>query len=102
MGPKVYSHYITWDPSEDLSVSGYYLYWGNQSGIYSNYNPIEKNAQAGSHPAPSVDLLALIPEQGTYFFVVTARDAYMNESDFSNEVSWVFIILDSPMDFEIP
>lgn len=84
-GPKI----AVWDPVTE--ATGYYLYWGSRSGIYENYVHASVNRigliDAGIHP-------------GTWYLVVTAHDAYQNESDFSNEITWSYKIIAQPVNIK--
>jgi hypothetical protein len=73
---------LAWDASSDPSVTGYWVYYGTQSGIYENY---KDTGPVSSNPV-SFTLTGLASGQ-TYYLVVTAYDTYRNESDFSNEVN---------------
>lgn len=103
MGPTVTLRYAQWDPSTEPEVTGYYLYWGaHLSGVFDHYVTVDLNATVGGHAAPCVDLTTIIPAiPGYYDVVVTARDAYMNESDFSNQVIWTFVVIDYPNNFSV-
>jgi hypothetical protein len=68
---------LIWDPSISPDASGYKVYVGTSSGIYSA--PIT----IGNQTSYTVTGLS----DGTYYFAVTSFDLYGNESDFSNEVS---------------
>ena len=75
---------LAWDASPDSSVVGYWVYYGNRSGIYQSY------ADTGpvANTPVSYTLTGLAKGQ-TYYLVASAYDQYKNESDFSNEVSGV-------------
>lgn len=73
---------LAWDASSDASVTGYYVYYGAQSGIYENYRD---TGGVSSNPV-SFTLTGLANGQ-TYYIAVTAYDTNRNESDSSNEVS---------------
>jgi hypothetical protein len=103
MGPKIFKSIITWDHPPDPTVTGYWLYWGKQSGIFTNYREVPKMAQVPPQPSPSLDLMTIgLSSPGIYYFVVTAHDQYYNESDFSNEISWAFLVISPPADFHTP
>jgi hypothetical protein len=68
---------LAWDPSPSGSVAGYKLYMGNTSGVY------QTSVFVGNHTWYQWTGLSADP----HYFVVTALDAYGNESSFSNEVS---------------
>jgi hypothetical protein len=78
-GPVQGEQHVTlaWDPSPDSTVIGYRLYYGATSSQYTNA------LEAGKATTITVSGL----EDGvTYFYAVTAYDAFGIESDFSNEV----------------
>lgn len=62
-------------PLEDLA--GYRLYYGTQSGQYSQVVTVGSFTTAEISDLPA----------GTYYVTVTAYDIYGNESDFSNEIN---------------
>lgn len=66
-----------WDPNPEPDVQGYILYWGTESGVYSS-TATTTNTQ--------VTASGLLPGT-TYFFVVTAFNAY-GESWPSNEINY--------------
>jgi fibronectin type 3 domain-containing protein len=69
---------LAWDPPADPRITGYKVYVGTASGVYST--PID----VGN--VTSYTLIGLTP--GTvYYFVVTTYDSSGIESVFSNEVS---------------
>ncbi|MEO7678272.1 MAG: Ig-like domain-containing protein, partial [Verrucomicrobiota bacterium] len=70
---------LAWDPSPDVDVQGYRLYYGSASGNYSS------SISVGNV------MTAMIPgllDGVTYFFVATAYNTAGLESDPSNEVSY--------------
>jgi hypothetical protein len=73
---------LAWDASSDPTVTGYWVYYGTQSGIYENY---QDTGPVSSNPV-SFTLTGLVKGQ-SYCIVVTAYDQYRNESDFSNEAN---------------
>jgi hypothetical protein len=73
---------LAWDASPDPTVTGYWVYYGTQSGIYENY---QDTGAVSSNPV-SYTLTGLAKGR-SYYIAVTAYDQYRNESDFSNEVS---------------
>jgi hypothetical protein len=75
---------LAWDASPDSSVGGYWVYYGDRSGIYQSY----ADTGAVSTTPVSFTLTGLAKGQ-TYYIVVSAYDPYRDESDFSNEVSGV-------------
>lgn len=80
IGDSTYSVTLAWDPSPDSAVTHYYTKIGLGSGTYSITNLV------GNVTTSRVfDLSWGV----TYYFVVTAGDAYLNESDPSNEISYM-------------
>lgn len=71
---------LLWDPHVDPAVSGYYVYWGTESGIYSNVVEI-----IGADPLPEYAVSDLQIGQ-TYYLAVTAYDDNGLESEYSDEV----------------
>jgi hypothetical protein len=69
--------HLVWDASTDPTVSGYNVYYGGESGAYTNMT------STGIIPDAVVSGLV---EGATYYFAVTAFDANGLESFFSNEV----------------
>jgi len=70
---------LAWDPVGDPDLSGYKVYYGTSSGVYTNSTP------TGSQT--SVDLTNL-QDCKVYYLAVKAVDANGNESmGFSNEIS---------------
>lgn len=68
---------LAWNPSTDPDVINYNLYYGAASGVYTNEIPVGTNSTAA--------VTGLVPGT-TYYFVVTAEDAYGLESAYSNEI----------------
>jgi len=71
---------LDWNSSSSTDASGYYVYYGTTSGIYSY------RVDAGS--ATSVTLTNLIPG-ATYYLAATTYDSTGNQSAFSGELSYV-------------
>jgi len=69
---------LTWDPSTDSTVVGYNVYYGTASHSYQTLIPV------GNHVSAAVSGLS---DGTTYYFAVTAIDAFGVESDFSTEIS---------------
>ncbi len=69
---------LTWDADTDLSVTGYYVYYGTASHNYAS------KIDAGKTTSGVIPSLAV---GQTYFFAVTAYNALKVESPYSNEVS---------------
>jgi hypothetical protein len=72
-----YSVTLAWDPSPDDSVTGYYIWYGTVSQIYT------QRIDAGNATTQTVSGLT---EGVTYFFAICAYDAEGYTSDFSNEI----------------
>jgi len=70
---------LTWNASADANVSGYFVYYGSASGIYTN-----KVALGDVTSATISDLV----EGTSYFFTVTAYDTSGLESVPSNEAQF--------------
>ncbi|NLD36638.1 MAG: hypothetical protein GX654_07205, partial [Desulfatiglans sp.] len=68
---------LTWEPNSEPDLSHYIVYWGTTSGNYTS-----NSGNIGMVTEYSVT----IPDEGQYFFAVTAVDEAGLESDFSNEV----------------
>src|SRR6516225_8186017 len=69
---------IAWDPSSDPSVAGYVLYWGAQSGVYTN------SLNVGLQTSQPIGGLV---NNITYYFTVRAYNSAGALSDPSTEVS---------------
>lgn len=74
------------DGSPLTDLGGYKVYCGDSSGNYTIVKdiglPLENRYQ----------LDQILTEEKTYYCVMTAYDAAGNESDYSNEVSFPFVI----------
>lgn len=68
---------LAWNPSSTADVSGYRVYLGGSSGVYTNV------LDAGN---ATIITLSDLMAGASYFFAITAYDAGGNESDFSNEL----------------
>lgn len=69
---------LAWNASTDSSVAGYNVYYGTGSHSYQALVPV------GTNVTTTVSGLA---EGTTYYFAVTAVDAFGVESDFSGELA---------------
>ena len=80
---------LAWDAIPDTNVVGYALYYGTVSGEYST------RVDAGPNATITVPGLA---EGVTYYFVITAYDAFGGESPPSSEVAYIVpgVVLLSP------
>jgi hypothetical protein len=70
---------LAWDASPDVSVTGYRIYYGPASGVYTN------SATVGNVTTATMNGLA---DGATYFFAATAYNAGGDESLFSNETTY--------------
>ena len=70
---------LTWNPSSDINVAGYKIYYGVTSRVYTN------SVTLGNVTNVTVSGLA---EGTTYYFGATTLDAAGIESDFSNEATY--------------
>ena len=71
---------LMWNPSPDVEVTGYKIYWGTSSHNYSNALDV------GNVTNVVISNTNFILN-GVYYFAATAYDTN-TESDFSNEVMW--------------
>src|SRR5262245_10953974 len=69
---------LAWDPSSGPDTSGYVIYWGTQSGVYSN------SLDIGNQTQQQVSGLA---DGTTYYFVVRAYNSARALSVPSEEVA---------------
>jgi fibronectin type 3 domain-containing protein len=70
---------LSWTPSTESDVFGYAVYYGTQSGVYTN--------SAAFYFTTDVTLPQLA-DGATYYFVVAAIDSYGPENVLSDEVSY--------------
>ena len=70
---------IAWSPSAGTNVTGYNVYYGTNSHVYT------KMISVGAVTNAAIE--NLLPET-TYFFSLTAHDAAGNEGNFSSETSF--------------
>ncbi|HMJ67054.1 MAG TPA: fibronectin type III domain-containing protein [Candidatus Binatia bacterium] len=70
---------LAWEASSDETVIGYKLYYGIESGSYSNSLDVGRELECTLHD---------LPEETTFYFAVTAYNNFGLESDFSTEVSY--------------
>jgi hypothetical protein len=78
---------LQWNPNPDPAVTGYNVYYGGMTRTYTNRLSLGNvtNATVGG-----------LMEGRTYFFAVTASDVLGNESDFSDETTYIvpgFLVL---------
>ena len=71
---------LRWDKNNDGDIAGYNVYYGKSKDNY------DKSKNVGNNTTATVTGLTVGAE---YFFAVTAYDRSLNESDFSNSVSYV-------------
>lgn len=77
--PASYSLNLSWDPSSSIEVTGYHVYSGTASGVYTNIQVV------GDVTTATVSgLLSGV----TYYFALTSVDAIGQESVFSDEISY--------------
>jgi hypothetical protein len=70
---------LSWDPSADPNVTGYNIYYGGVSGVYTNEICVGNVTGA---------VVSGLTDGGTYSFAATSYDAVGNESTFSNIASY--------------
>ncbi len=70
---------LTWSPSRSSNITGYRLYYGTTSKVYT------QKVSVGNTTTTSVSNLV---DGKTYFFAVSACTATSSESTLSNEVSY--------------
>lgn len=70
---------LAWDPSPDAGVSGYRIYMGPASRVYTNSYTVGNVTTA--------QITGLLTNR-TYYFAATAYTPGGVESDFSNEVNY--------------
>jgi hypothetical protein len=71
---------ITWQSNVEPDLSGYRVYIGSSSGVYTS------NVNVGN--VTSYLVTGITPIQRWYYFAVTAYDTTGNESAFSSEVRY--------------
>ncbi len=69
---------ISWNPNTETDLSGYKIYYGNASGVYTSYINVRNNTSVA---------IGGFFEGRTYYIAVTAYDYSGNESGYSQEVS---------------
>jgi hypothetical protein len=77
--PQTQSVHLIWNPSTDPSVTGYNVYYGVASRVYTN------KLDVGSATNATVSGLVV---GSCYFFAATAYNLLGVESDYSSEVSY--------------
>lgn len=74
---------LTWDANSEPDLSHYIVYWGTETGKYTQ--------NSGNVGLVTIYTVPKLPD-GKYFFAVTAVDTAGLESDYSNEVNTVINI----------
>jgi fibronectin type 3 domain-containing protein len=69
---------LTWNPSPESDVYGYTVYYGTQSGVYTN---------SATYYSTTDVILSGLAGGATYYFAVAPIDSYGVESNLSNEAS---------------
>jgi len=80
----------TWNANSESDLAGYKVYYGTQSGNYS------QSVDVGNTTSSTITIQ---DSDKTYFFAVTAYDNAGNESGFSQEVS---LFIPAPADTDAP
>jgi len=81
---------LAWDHNDQVSVSGYYVYYGLESGNYT------VKIDAGSEPQYT---LIDLDDLKSYYIAVTAYNEF-GESDFSEEIIYASYACDADLDFD--
>ena len=81
---------LAWDHNDQVSVAGYYVYYGIDSGSYS------VKIDAGSEPLYTV---VGLDDLKSYYIAVTAYNEF-GESDFSEEIIHVSYACQADIDFD--
>ena len=71
---------LRWELSPSPGVAGYYIYYGTQSGVYPQRLTLDDVGMA---------IIPGLSEGATYYFVVTAFNEFGDESEPSNEVTYL-------------
>ena len=79
VGTRAASISLAWNPSSDTNVTGYNIYYGTASGVYTN------EAAVGN---VAVTTISNLTYGVSYYFAVTAVDSEGDESGFSNEATF--------------
>lgn len=75
--PGGFDAHITWDRNPEPNITGYYLHFGTESGIY----PTSVDVGNGTD-----FILPGLDETSTYYIVMTARNTLGIESGYSEEL----------------
>ena len=81
---------LAWDHNDQVSVTGFYVYYGLESGIYST------KIDAGSEPQYT---LVGLDDLKSYYIAVTAYNEF-GESDFSGEIIYASNACQADIDFD--
>jgi len=82
---------LEWSPNTEPDLAGYVVYYGASSRDYSS------SIDVGNYTTCAISDSGF-QEGQTYYFTVTAYDEYGNESDFSEEVTYIFSPVDTDVD----
>jgi hypothetical protein len=69
---------LAWDQNSESDIAGYRIYYGQESGIYTNVVDIGNYTSC---------VIADLEDGETYYFVATAYNTSGYESGYSNEIS---------------
>lgn len=78
---------LSWDAAGNPNVAGYKIYYGVESGDYTNCLDVGNMTTA--------KVSGLVPA-ATYYFAATTYDTFGNESDYSNEATYTMPAAASP------
>jgi hypothetical protein len=81
---------LAWDHNDQVSVTGYYVYYGLESGNYT------AKEDAGSEPQYTIIGL---DDLESYYIAVTAYNEF-GESDFSEEIIYDSYACDADIDYD--
>ncbi len=84
---------LSWNPNSESDLAGYKVYYGNSSRTYHTNIDVRK---------VTTYTITDLSEGETYYFAATAYDRSMNESGYSNEVSYDVPITSLPGDTTPP
>ena len=70
---------LAWDASPDVTATGYRVYYGGASGVYTNSATVGNVTNA---------TFSSLPDGATFYFAAVAYNSTGFESDFSNETSY--------------
>lgn len=81
-GPKLGAQQavmLSWDTIDGYPVAGFNVYYGGESGVYTNSSAVGDTNSA---------IVTGLTPGAKYYFVVTVVDVQGNESAYSNEISF--------------